>query len=209
MEPSRLAARTLDRLANEVGHTGKTRHYTTNVAMAMKYLVDSGMTIDFKADSQEQRDLGCRNIWMWIAYNMGLDHHGAIITRPSIVQRCESAGMHWKTVCHSIKSCRQHLIDDHQVAVLLVPRWAERKNIEVITIDPNYMVNESESAFQVAMKYGRKKLRSNIRRCIEHYERMTGGRGEITEIIKTYVDELQNESLPQAMLQFPDQEEVA
>ena len=199
-------ARTLNRLQTGVGHTGKKRHYTTFVARVMKFFVDCGQTIDFEAESKEQLDLGCRSVWMWIGYQMALDRTGIPIVDPTVVQRVNSAEMHWRPIRSAIRSCQQNLIDDFQVAMLITPRWVDKKGIEVITMDRTYMVNESENAFDLALKCGKKRLRSNIRMCIEHFDRMTGGREEVSGLIKQFADELQRDSLPQGLLVFSDDE---
>jgi hypothetical protein len=196
---------TAHRLQTKVGHTEKNRHRTLNVAVVMSHLIQVRSTVDFKTDSDEERALGCKSIWHRIAYDMALDENARIIERPriSMYERFDSARRHWQLVRSAVKACRKHLIDDHQIALFVVPRFVGQKAIQVITLDPDYVVNDAaKTASDIALECGDRRLRANIKSIVEQYHRMTGSRENVVAKIHELAEEHKRSNLPQGLFHF-------
>jgi hypothetical protein len=208
-EPNDSLLLTLDRVQTRVGHTEKQRRYTTKAARIIKYLYDSGGTIDFQPESEEMKRIGLTTIWRKIAYDLGLDKDGMPVAKLNMGIRWDSSKYHHGMVAGAIKEARQHLLDDHRMPLYVVPRYAGQKSIQVITIFGDHMVNEAETAKEIALKRGPQYARAYLKRGMDRVEAITGSRALISEMFHEIVKSLANESLSQGWFELRDQDEVA
>jgi hypothetical protein len=154
--------RTGERLETRVGHTEKRRHLKILSLLAFKALAYFDWTIDFQADSQESKERGLDNIWEHIAWHYPIGCDRLSIVQPTERQRWECVNEHVDDFKNGFMDLQRHLIDDHHLPLYMVPRFVSRRDFEVITISPDFKVNETETAKEVCSRRTIKQARGHI-----------------------------------------------
>lgn len=145
------AERTEYRLNNRVGYSDKKRHKYLQAAWAYRLLELSNYTIVFKRLDPVNASLGLQTIWQFIAYKWAHTRRGVLIQHPTDIQRWTSVSLHRQALKQGFRDLQRHLLMDDSVALYMVPSDRTGSRTEVITLDQNLMVNESETARDIGI----------------------------------------------------------
>jgi hypothetical protein len=129
------------------------------------------------------------------------------VAKLNIGVQWDSSKYHHGMVAGAVKEARQRLLDDHRMPLFVVPRYVGQKSIQVITIYPDYKVNEAQTASEVALQRGPKYARAYLKKGMDRVEAITGSRVMISEMFHEIVKSLANETLSQGWFELRDQVE--
>jgi hypothetical protein len=205
----RRVAMTTHVLRTKVGHSERKRRRKVPVqpVLAAEILRMEHYTIDYRSDAEEMKRLGFESIWQYIAHRHPINECLGFIARPTDFQRFTSARIHAKVVRQAFAAFRgRFLVDHREHPLLMVPRTSDRKQIEVITFNREYSVNETQTAYDVFRSRTKDRMKGRLRSGFEMAEAI-GGPGamrELAEHMEKYIREEYANAQRQPMLRFGD-----
>jgi hypothetical protein len=154
---------TADRLENRVGYTQKKRHKVLTATVACWILQQSNYQIDLP--EEESRRLGCGNIWEYLGWKFPTRGEDFIpIDCPTEFQRFQAAQMNGPHIRGGFGQLRKALLNDHRRALFMVPRHEDGKRTQIITLNPDYVVNDKgTTAAQMAEKRQTMRVKWSVR----------------------------------------------
>lgn len=197
------------RLRDRVGYTDKKRRKMVPLQprLAAEILRRENYTIDFQPETEEMKRLGFKNIWQYIAYRHPVSDTHFFLTAPAEFARHTSARLHARLMRQSFLAFRKHFLVDHREhPLLMVPRLPGRKQIEIITFDPSYPVNDVQVAYEVFRTRSSDGLKHKVKSVFDMME-ATGGIDAMREVashVETFIREEFIHGQRQAKLPFDE-----
>lgn len=190
MDQLTMFGRTTERLANRVGYGHKQRHKTITPNVAAWMLRESNYLIRF--DPAEAKRVGYHNLWQFLAWRFPMGESFCPLAAPNEVQQVDSMRRYARDVRSGFVQLRKALQRDSCRALFMVPRNPDGKNIEVITLDPDYPVNEAGmTASQLADRRERKRSRGGLQTTIEKRAAIRGSQDVLDVLAAEILQDLQ------------------
>lgn len=187
-----LARTTQQRLLTRVGNSERERHIILQCALAGEVLNRQGGTIDFDASSEDVKRKGIRTIWEYIAFLYPCDSGMRLLVDPSDRERWLSVEENAVVYRHGFTSLRQKILEHwrQNLYLYMVPRRREKSLIEVITINPDYLVNTVDTAKDLVILRTDKQAQSVLQSSLERMEAVMGDRSTAANRLNLFLTDL-------------------
>lgn len=199
-------AMTEQRLRTRVGYTSRIRRRPVPVqaVLALDILRREDFLVDFRPESEEMKRLGHKSIWTYLAYRRPFSDSLIPIEMPNETQRFEGIKKRSQVVNRAFLALRKHAFLDWRLPLLMVPRMADRKAIEVITLDKEFPVEGTKTARDLFRECTSRRVKGFNRATLDMVEAVNGVEvmREVGMEISKYVDDFYANGLRQPMLSF-------